>query len=996
MLRNSRLFFQCILFILVAGSAFFGSPADGITASTESFFSHERSLRDLSFFSAQSGCSAFNSRQSLYVQVKNGKIEFLDTISNENLCMTFAGMGRKEIHPTKFYATNICGNKLNRISKDVNEWLINRPKEGFEHGVTIRERPCGTSPVRVVWKLGGSLVPCQKSADGEINFTNKKSELKITGICAWDSTGRKLDAHIEFVQPDMLTYVLNDTGAVYPVVIDPFFTQEDKLVAESRADVDFGWTADINGDYAVIGAPDEEKVYVFKNTDGNWAQSQILTATNGTSGDNFGFSLDLNENSIIVGAPGNAANTGSAYIFSLSGGLWQETQQLSASDGEIGDQFGYSTAMDGDWAVIGSYADDSGAGSAYIFKKNSGSWQQDSRITALDAMAGDNFGCSVSIRDDNLAVGAFGADGSAGRVYTYHYGWSGWYYEDKFQSPDSSNFGFFGSSLSMGKDCLAVGAIGDNGGAAMSGAAYIYVRNSSGWNMQQKLTDSSSNAFDSMGSSVALSGNKLLVGADNAENDTGKLSGLVYLFIQQDNHWDLFEKYIPADAQDSDEFGIAAGFDGHRFIIGADQSDSNLGAAYVFNATTPSVLNVSPGNNSTDIAMNTILSAVFSQTMNSSAVSTSFLLNCTSDHSPVSGNITVSSDKLSATFTPEATLFPTTEYLATLTSDITNLIGINLPVETTWSFTTSSGLDLDNAGILYVFPESMAGDVSVNSCLVVKFNKEMDPSSITNNSFYLEGVNGTVRYDQNCRKAYFIPNSELDFSTTYKAVITTAVKDAFENPLSSEQLWVFTTEDESPDSDGDGVNNNQDSYPDNPTKATFNSAVCNHVYTLILNAEAGAAFKNIKSMSPFDPGLNLTDYPIDGDFSTGLTYFEIGNMTKGASAQVTLSCDSDFPDIRSVYKTGTKGFYPFTAHSELGSESCTLNLIDGGYGDEDLVLNGRIVDPVGISESAPPKTENNPGGCVMNPGSDSGLEWFLLFYILLIFILRRSTIFHRN
>ena len=227
----------------------------------------------------------------------------------------------------------------------------------------------------------------------------------------------------------------------------------------------------------------------------------------------------------------------------------------------------------------------------------------------------------------------------------------------------------------------------------------------------------------------------------------------------------------------------------------------------------------------------------------------------------------------------------------------------------------------------------------------------MDSSTITAETFRIKGVSGTVRYDDNARKAYFIPDAELAHATVYEVALTTGVKDSAGNPLPSGQSWVFTTEAVHPDSDGDGVPDNQDLYPRDPTRAAFKSVVSDNVFTVALEAENGAIFQDVRSISPQDPSLDMTNYPSGVDFAAGLVHFDIVNLTPGAEVKVTISCTASPSGTQTVYKAGASGFYSYADHAEIHGANCILTLKDGGAGDEDLAVNGRISDPVGVASS---------------------------------------------
>jgi hypothetical protein len=175
--------------------------------------------------------------------------------------------------------------------------------------------------------------------------------------------------------------------------------------------------------YSDLGSNiDQGAVYVFIRSGQNWTQQQKLTVSDGMAFDHFGWSVSVSAdgNTIVVGAPYSTMSTkkeqGSAYVFMRSGGKWTQQQKLIASDGMTGDRFGWSVSIssDGNTIVIGSYLDDIGSnreqGSIYIFLLSGENWTQRNHIIASDGAAGDYFGWSTSVNTtgNTIVTGASG------------------------------------------------------------------------------------------------------------------------------------------------------------------------------------------------------------------------------------------------------------------------------------------------------------------------------------------------------------------------------------------------------------------------------------------------------------------------------------------------------------------------------------------------------------------------------------------------------------
>jgi hypothetical protein len=130
----------------------------------------------------------------------------------------------------------------------------------------------------------------------------------------------------------------------------------------------------VDGDTALLGASWDDhngyntgSAYVFTHAGGVWTQQAKLSPAGGDNhGDRFGYSVALHADSAVIGAPIDGYNTGSAYLFTRSGGDWIEQDKLLEADGDLRDKFGYSVAVEGDVALVGAPWDS--AGSAYVFR----------------------------------------------------------------------------------------------------------------------------------------------------------------------------------------------------------------------------------------------------------------------------------------------------------------------------------------------------------------------------------------------------------------------------------------------------------------------------------------------------------------------------------------------------------------------------------------------------------------------------------------------------
>lgn len=266
------------------------------------------------------------------------------------------------------------------------------------------------------------------------------------------------------------------------------------------------------------------------------AAEQKLTAGDGAANDFFGGSLGMAGDTMVVGAPaddvGANSNQGSASLFVRSGDHWSEQQKLTASDGTAFDQFGSSVAISGDTLVVGAMGDVGGQGSAYVFVRNGGVWSEQQKLIAGDGATSDQFGWSVAISGDTLAVGVtsddVGANVNQGSAYVFVRSGGVWSQQQKLIASDGAASDELGFSLAISGDTLAAGAPPDDGGR---GSAYAFVRSGGVWSQSQRLTASDRVVGDSFGRSVGISGDMVGVGAIADDVGANVDQGSVYVLL---------------------------------------------------------------------------------------------------------------------------------------------------------------------------------------------------------------------------------------------------------------------------------------------------------------------------------------------------------------------------------------------------------------------------------------------------------------------------------
>jgi len=279
------------------------------------------------------------------------------------------------------------------------EWFVNDTR-GLEHGFTLLERPgSGPGPLTLELAVRGGLKPVAQPSGRAVSFLDARGTAVVTyaGLTVLDADGRELPARLE-VADTALKVVVVDQGARYPVTIDPVAQQAYLKASNTDASDQFGISVSISGDTVVVGANTEDSC--AKVVDGDEAD-------------------DL------------CGNAGAAYVFLRTAGVWAQQAYLKASNTDIDDSFGQSVAISGDTVVVGARVEDScakvvngdesdnlcsSAGAAYVFLRTAGVWAQQAYLKASNTGVSDRFGYSVAVSGDTVVVGARFEDSCADGV----------------------------------------------------------------------------------------------------------------------------------------------------------------------------------------------------------------------------------------------------------------------------------------------------------------------------------------------------------------------------------------------------------------------------------------------------------------------------------------------------------------------------------------------------------------------------------------------------
>jgi len=378
-------------------------------------------------------------------------------------------------------------------------------------------------------------------------------------------------------------------------------------------------------------------------------QQSYLKASNTGADDQFGYLIAFSGDTLVVGAPNedsngangdqtndNSPDSGAVYVFTRNAGVWTQQAYLKALQTNSGDQFGVSVAIDGDTLAVGATNESSNAtgvngdpsnhlapnsGAVYVFTRTAGIWSQQAYLKASNTERDDNFGVTVALKGDTLAVAAYNEDSNAtgvngdennnnapgsGAVYVFTRT-AGVWSQQAYVKPSNAG-GLFGYGVALGTNTLAVGApfeasnaTGVNGNqadtsAAQAGAVYVYTRTAGIWSQQAYLKASNTDKGDRFGHDLQIDGETLAVGARfeqsgasgvNADqtNNSADNAGAVYIFTRTAGVWSQ-QAYIKAsNAGANKNFSGSISIEGDTLAVGSRLEDSNAtdsGAVYLF------------------------------------------------------------------------------------------------------------------------------------------------------------------------------------------------------------------------------------------------------------------------------------------------------------------------------------------------------------------------------------------------------------------------------
>ena len=375
---------------------------------------------------------------------------------------------------------------------------------------------------------------------------------------------------------------------------DSLIAIEEQKIAPSELEADdfFGHPVAVLGDTLVAGAHNDDDygsqagaAYIFTRNGTVWTQLQKLTSSDAGELKLFGYTVAISGDTILVGAHGWDM---AVYVFVLNGNSWVEQQKVKSSDWNWNNFFGVSLVISGDTFVIGDHyfpESDTESGTAQVYTRSGTTWTRQQKLVAPDVAAYDHFGMSVAISSETVAVGSHWDDDhgeKSGSAHVFIRDGNSWTHQQKLTASDAAEGDTFGYPLAISGDTIVVGAPRDDDHGPESGSAYFFTRSGTTWTQQQKITASDAAEGDYFGSSVAISGNVLIIGAFK-DDDGGLDTGSLYVFTRSGNSWTERHKLTASDPADEDYFGASVSFSGGTIAASSNSDDHGVdsGAVYI-------------------------------------------------------------------------------------------------------------------------------------------------------------------------------------------------------------------------------------------------------------------------------------------------------------------------------------------------------------------------------------------------------------------------------
>ena len=521
------------------------------------------------------------------------------------LTLHLAGYGRgSRLTPVSAVVPKIEAKRASYAHGDVTEWWRVLPM-GFEQGFTVAKRPAGQGDLTLALAANrkastqGKDLAWGKLDYGKLVVTDAKGRVVPAKL---EHEGSRIliavdDTHAAYpLTVDPMVWIEQKVTASDGEDGDLFGLS----VAAS------GDTALVGAPYATVNdLGNAGAVYVFTEADGVWTQTQRLNASDYYYFGNFGTSVAIDGQTALVGAIDGYCDynflPGEAYIFTRSNGVWTQTQELS-TDGDC--VFGSSVALEGSTALVGdigaTVSGHSGAGAVHVFGYDGVDWSESQILTSSNVQVGENFGAAIALDGGTALIGAPGSyNGRQGTAYVFGDTGGTWAQVQELTAGDGTANDRFGSTVGLSGAVAVVGApFADTGGNTNEGAAYVFEQSDGTWSQTQELTAPDGFAYLLYGKAVAASDGRIIVGAQNANVGGHTSAGAAYLYDDNGGTWTLQHSFTASDAEDGALFGSSVVFDGASALIGArfDGGSPGPGAAYFYAASDLGLALSAPGS----------------------------------------------------------------------------------------------------------------------------------------------------------------------------------------------------------------------------------------------------------------------------------------------------------------------------------------------------------------------------------------------------------------
>ncbi len=562
-------------------------------------------------------------RHGLETKFEKSSVTFKSGSDSFELSLDALGRGDQLNPVADVSEVKTIDNRLEYTRGDVTEWYLNSLL-GMEQGFTLSQRPEGkTDQVSVVLGLNtkGDLTPKDSKNGKSIIFTDSSGEVAMSysKLYVYDANHKELESSMKLSDKGIVI-AFNDTGATYPVVVDPLVEVQRILASNGDSDDQFGSCSAVYDTLAVVGADDKDSddgwAYIFeRDMLGVWTEVAMWDGRDfGASADaRFGRGCDIAGTEdfgpgitafAVIGAPeddhGSGSDHGSAYIFERDGtSVWTFALEIRASSPQTEADFGFDVAITQEgYIVVGAPDDDFGPncppffidndnkGRAYIYERGVAVWPatETQRIESLIPFCDDNFGEGVGLDGPFAMVGAPGtlvpipnfpflAEGGA--VYAF---------ERDFIFPDTwtqNGPRIIPAEVDAGDefgDHVDV-YTGDSGTRAIVGApeasfdgndgageAYIIERGDTfpNWlgNIQRLRAPVEFQGLEAeFGSCVGIWGDYAIVGAEDEDIDGDMGVGAAYIFGNNEGTWEFEQRLLASDPGADDRFGTSCDID---------------------------------------------------------------------------------------------------------------------------------------------------------------------------------------------------------------------------------------------------------------------------------------------------------------------------------------------------------------------------------------------------------------------------------------------------